>query len=84
MNNIQKKAKLHAVCGYIKDNKRHYPDVCCEMNCATCGWNPKEAKRRMETGEFQNASRRFNADTGAVILMSGVQRLVFRRNSSDI
>lgn len=31
--------------------KTEYPGVDCGFDCKHCGWNPKEAERRMTTGK---------------------------------
>lgn len=51
------KAFLKAPCGYLGVNRkgepeRKYPGVDCYYDCDSCGWNPKEAERRMKTGKW--------------------------------
>lgn len=46
------KQRILAPCGYINEDGKHaWPAVDCEYNCEACGWNPKEAKRRVEEGK---------------------------------
>lgn len=40
-------------------------DVICSQKCASCGFNPAEARRRMKTGEF--------------VEVHGIRRLIFKR-----
>lgn len=52
-----RKASLRAACGCVSKDKNdrwvtEYPVVDCSYNCKHCGWNPSEAKRRMETGYY--------------------------------
>ena len=57
-----------------------YPPISCNRNCDSCGWNPKEQKRRIETGQFVNLNIRKIAETGEfVALPRGTRHLVFRR-----
>lgn len=48
LNNNRSKALMNAPCG----TPGNYPAVDCDLDCKHCGWNPEEAKRRMETGHF--------------------------------
>lgn len=57
LNNNRSRALMNAPCGIKEHDRRgneitEYPGVDCEMNCKHCGWNPAEAKRRLETGHF--------------------------------
>lgn len=71
----QTKAFLNTPC----KTGRSFPAVECDLICETCGWNPEEAKRRMETGVMMPALSRFNTeDEVEIVLPEGVQRLVFR------
>lgn len=50
------KLKMKVPCAYLsynEVNKRdelRAPSVDCTMGCDSCGWNPREAERRMKTG----------------------------------
>lgn len=51
------KTLMNTPCGYSYVNEKgktitEHPAVDCSTNCKHCGWNPEEAKRRMETGRF--------------------------------
>lgn len=82
---MKTKARVSAPCGYRTKSlsgktEVFYPAVDCAYDCDTCGWNPKEAKRRIRFGHWEIADKRFNPDTGAtVVLPDGTMRLVFRR-----
>lgn len=57
LNNNRSRALMNAPCGMKSLDRRgnevtEWPGVDCEMNCKHCGWNPEEAKRRIETGHF--------------------------------
>lgn len=54
---INTRALMGAPCGVTfrdRDDKlkTEYPAVDCDMDCKHCGWNPKEAARRIETGRI--------------------------------
>lgn len=79
------KATVSAPCGYRTKSltgktEVFYPAVDCAYDCDSCGWNPREARRRMKVGRWEKAESRFNPATGAaVVLPEGTMRLVFRR-----
>ena len=56
-NNVKRNIK--APCGFIsaESGKLEYPAVDCAYACEACGWNPAEAKRRMEKGHFASILR---------------------------
>ena len=39
-----------------QETKAYHPAVSCDMNCASCGFNPKEQERRLKTGVFKTAA----------------------------
>ena len=58
--------------------KRIRPAVNCAEFCDFCGFNPKEAQRRMETGRFCEVDHRFNVETGKLMTLApGTVHLVF-------
>lgn len=76
------KALINAPCGKMWDKgKMEYPSVICgEISCETCGWNPKEKMRRLNTGRWRKVSSRLNAETDEVITFTGKpEQLVFKR-----
>lgn len=50
-----------------KQVHRAVPLVDCDMNCATCGWNPAEKERRLSSGLKKRKT--------------GGRKLVFRRSA---
>lgn len=68
----RRKIAKNAPCAYSYTTRkgqtmRAVPLVDCDMDCATCGWNPAEQQRRLETG-LKNRK-------------AGGRKLVFRRAS---
>ena len=62
--------------------KKYLAGVMCDKNCETCGWNPAEQKRRLETGVFMpvHTRRGYDEDTGNIVeitLPEGTKQLVF-------
>ena len=48
---------IDAPCGHkfqdrLGKTNIEYPSVDCNLDCRHCGWNPNEARRRMQTGAF--------------------------------
>jgi len=79
-----------AACGYLKKDKktgkvdRNFPCVDCSFQCKSCGWNPKEQKRRLEEGRFEPALTRRNSETEQEIpLPVGTKRLVFPKYKAE-
>ncbi len=67
---LNTRALIKAPCGYPAINNRgemttEYPGVDCSLDCAHCGWNPKEIERR--------------AATGKLVTKDGIQTLHFKR-----
>ena len=65
-------------------SRKHLAAVNCDKKCDTCGWNPEEQKRRIETGSFKpvHTRRGWDEDTGNVIevtLQEGTRQLVFAK-----
>ena len=57
-----------------------FPGVNCGFDCDTCGWNPEEHKRRMETGEWVRITEYRAPYSGKLIkLPSPTYRLSFCR-----
>lgn len=64
--------------------QKHLAPVSCDHKCDSCGWNPDEQKRRLETGEFKpvHTRRGWDDETGNVIevtLPEGTRQLVFKK-----
>lgn len=84
MEMIDDKTGLKAPCGYPGMNRQgqritKYAEVNCGHNCEKCGWNPKEQKRRLETGYWIKTNTRVNAETGETIeLTKSVKKLIFK------
>lgn len=54
---VNTRALINAPCKMIYEDDRdkvktEYPAVDCSEDCKHCGWNPKEAERRMATGKI--------------------------------
>ena len=85
MANNAEKIMCHAPCAYEEYNKKKgdyiilYPDVDCNCHCESCGFNPAEQERRLETGEFKPIYKRVRPDTGTVVMLKDVQQLCFSR-----
>lgn len=65
-------------------SRKYIAGVNCAKNCDSCGWNPREQKRRLETGEFKpvHTRRGWDEDTGTAVevtLPEGTRQLVFKK-----
>lgn len=69
------KIKLKAPCG----NGKFYPDIMCEYNCTTCGFNRAEQKRRMKQGKFGKSVVFLHDELGFAYKAVEVKKLFFRR-----
>ncbi len=63
-------------------SKKRLAPVRCDKRCETCGWNPAEQKRRLETGKFLPVYTRKGIDPETelvieVTLPEGTKQLVF-------
>ncbi len=83
------KRTIKAPCVYIKWNEEKkrqetaYPSVNCGHQCESCGFNPAEQARRLETGKFVKRLARINVKTEKlVILPDGVVGLRFPRGEA--
>lgn len=68
---VNTRALINAPCKMIYEDdhgkvKTEYPAVDCSEDCKHCGWNPKEAERRMTTGK--------------IVEKSGIKTLYFKRS----
>ena len=78
------KRSINAPCVYHEFNEEKqridisYPSVNCNHICETCGWNPVEKARRLQTGKFMNKYCRKNSFTGEYVeLPEGTKSLYF-------
>jgi len=76
---------IDAPCWFLETDQRgnvttNYPLVNCDYRCSSCGWNPKEQKRRLQQGEFVKANIRTMSETGELVLLpKGTKKLVFKK-----
>lgn len=82
------KADKGAPCVFFSWNEKkratmaYHPAVSCNMNCDSCGFNPKEQERRLSTGAFKPAAviDKFTDKNGKEKTKPAlVKQLVFRK-----
>lgn len=71
------KIRINAPC---RDERGHYPDdVICDYDCARCGWNPKEIRRRTRDGYLTTQVAFLKDENGVPYKGVFVKKYVFRR-----
>lgn len=81
----KQKAEMQAPCLFWEWNPKKvkadvcYPQVNCNMNCKSCGWNPEEQNRRLNEGKMKPLTARKNIDTEELIFLENVNQLVFKK-----
>lgn len=61
----------------------NYPDILCEYRCRSCGWNPREQKRRTRKENLKRECVLLKDENGVAYRGVMVKRFKFRRVSND-